>query len=32
MENVDFPSKVIWKSYAHPKLGFFDGEATWSRI
>ena len=30
---VDFPSKVIWKSWAPSKVTFFFAwEATWSRI
>ena len=30
--HVDFPSKVLWRSCALQKWGFFTWESTWSRI
>ena len=29
---MDFASKVIWKSIAPSKVGFFAWKASWSRI
>ncbi|RVW53789.1 hypothetical protein CK203_101406 [Vitis vinifera] len=27
-----FPSKIIWMSYAQPKISFFAWEASWGRV
>ncbi|RVW92244.1 hypothetical protein CK203_027209 [Vitis vinifera] len=27
-----FPSKIIWMSYAQPKISFFAWEALWGRV
>ena len=32
VSSASFPSKIIWMSYAQPKISFFAWEASWGRV